>query len=101
MCSVLEIRVRVGTARGPDPQRLVGWGWERRRWSVGRAVTVRWERALVFVPIVDRAAVSTPNFRSPVIDTTSGNNQSQGDDYNLELGSNMLQAQDGQYMRLT
>ena len=27
--------VWVGTAKGPDPQRLVGWGWERRRWSVG------------------------------------------------------------------
>ena len=25
-------------ARGPDPQRHVGWGWERRRWSVGRAL---------------------------------------------------------------
>ena len=39
--------------------------------------------------------------RNLFIDTTSGNNQSQGDDYNLELGANMLQAQDGQYMRLT
>ena len=39
--------------------------------------------------------------RNVFIDTTSGNNQSQGDDFNLELGANMLQAQDGQYMRLT
>ena len=39
--------------------------------------------------------------RNLFIDTTSGNNQSQGDDFNLELGANMLQAQDGQYMRLT
>ena len=35
--------------------------------------------------------------RNLFIDTTSGNNQSQGDDFNLELGANMLQAQDGQY----
>ena len=39
--------------------------------------------------------------RNLFIDTTNGNNQSQGDDFNLELGANMLQAQDGQYMRLT
>ena len=39
--------------------------------------------------------------RNVFIDTTSGNNQSQGDDFNLELGANMLQAQDGQFMRLT
>ena len=38
--------------------------------------------------------------RNLFIDTTSGNNQSQGDDFNLELGGNMLQAQDGQYNNL-
>ena len=33
------------------------------------------------------------------IDSTSGSGQ--GDEFNLELGANMLQAQDGQFMRLT
>jgi len=33
------------------------------------------------------------------IDTTSG--AGKGDEFNLELGANMLQAQDGQFMRLT
>ena len=37
--------------------------------------------------------------RNLFIDTTSGN--SPGDVFNLELGANMLQAQDGQFMRLT
>ena len=46
-CARSSIQVRVGTARGPDPQRHVGWGWERRRWSVGRVLPwVESERAV-------------------------------------------------------
>ena len=37
--------------------------------------------------------------RNVFIDTTSGSGK--GDEFNLELGANMLQAQDGQHMRLT
>ena len=37
--------------------------------------------------------------RNLFIDTTSGSGK--GDEFNLELGANMLQAQDGQFMRLT
>ena len=37
--------------------------------------------------------------RNLFIDTTSGSGK--GDEFNLELGANMLRAQDGQFMRLT
>ena len=37
--------------------------------------------------------------RNLFIDTTSGSGQ--GDEFNLELGANRLQVQDGQFMRLT
>ena len=37
--------------------------------------------------------------RNLFIDTTSGSGK--GDEFNLELGANMLQAQDGQYLKMT
>ena len=37
--------------------------------------------------------------RNLFIDTTSG--AGKGDEFNLELGANMLQAQDGQFLKMT